>query len=203
AVESLSLSSALSGVTTTDRVAPVSRSSATSGVAVSDVLGRQGRSSEGRVIQDIVDLSPEARSVLRSAASERLAEAGTTTVLEFSAADNFEAGVQSFIDVRSSQRGVFNGVGTDLFAGGSFIGQDLRGAQFSASDLTGTDFSGATLRDADFGSASVEGASFNGADLSGADLSNTTGLTFEQIQGAKLSGDTLLPSDIAERIGGA
>jgi hypothetical protein len=63
-------------------------------------------------------------------------------------------------------------------------------------DLRYAFFTCATLVNAKFGQANVGEADFSGADLTGADLSNVSNLTAEQLHGAKVTANTLLPAGV-------
>ncbi len=190
-VQAVSLEAASEGTPTArvlDAQATARRSAARSGY-----LG-----SGGRVLGDVVDLSSDARGVLRTLQEEALEQAistpsGFPSTYDELQADGFVATVNAFTDALNGQRGVFNGVATDQFAGASFVGQNLSGALFDQANLAGTDFAGASLQGASFVGADLTGANFNGADLSGANFSGATGLTAEQLRNARVSYDTLLP----------
>lgn len=123
----------------------------------------------GRVISDYVTLSPEAQAFLDSR--------GTVD----------PAQVDTLGDPRQSAYVQAN------FAGKSFAGGDLTGASLQFADLSGTNFSNAVLRDAVLRFSNVSGADFRGADLRGANLGGATGLTADQLIGARVDANTILP----------
>ncbi|TRV80746.1 pentapeptide repeat-containing protein [Streptomyces sp. 130] len=80
-------------------------------------------------------------------------------------------------------------------------GADLMGARLRRADLRGADLRGAYLIAADLGGADLRladliGADFRDADLSGADLTGALFLTQAQVNAARGSGTTRLPSSL-------
>ncbi|MEU2023593.1 pentapeptide repeat-containing protein [Streptomyces sp. NPDC016469] len=83
----------------------------------------------------------------------------------------------------------------------SHRGGDLMGARLGKADLRGADLRGAYLIAADLGGADLRladliGADFRDADLSGADLTGALFLTQAQVNAARGSGMTRLPSSL-------
>ncbi|MCW8835736.1 MAG: pentapeptide repeat-containing protein [Rhodospirillales bacterium] len=144
------------------------RPSSPDGMTVSD--GSVG--SPGRVIQDVVTLSPAAQAYLDYLAA---GGGGASTVSQF-----------------SSLSGHANLIGANL-SYKNFRGDDLSGAFLFGANLTGAVFDYANLQNAWMAGTDLSGASFNGADLRGANLDKATGLTSEQLAGAIVNGNTLLP----------
>jgi uncharacterized protein YjbI with pentapeptide repeats len=84
--------------------------------------------------------------------------------------------------------------------GAYFKGAELSGAYFRAAQLQRADFRSARLQDADFRSAQLQGANF-----SGVDLTQTRGLSQEQLDSAICDEGTTPPPGltITARLGGA
>ena len=95
--------------------------------------------------------------------------------------------------------------GADL-SGANLSGADLSGANLSiaflrdanlrGANLSGADLRGARLRGADLRDAILSGADLSEANLSGADLSEAKDLTQSQVDSAKGSEDTRLPTGL-------
>ena len=80
---------------------------------------------------------------------------------------------------------------------------DLRNALLAGTNLDGADLSGADSRGADLRGAQLAGAYLSGANLAGADLSGTTGLTAEQLAGARCDSATKFPARLERDAEGA
>ena len=76
-------------------------------------------------------------------------------------------------------------------------GADLRSRDLRRADLRGAQLLGADLRDSDLGLADLLGADLRGADLSGADLSRALFLTQPQVNGARGTPGTVLPTALS------
>ncbi len=106
-------------------------------------------------------------------------------------------------------RGNFHGVPAAGFEPeGPFlaVGADFRGATVTDWDLSAVDgptltsafFTCANLQKSDLGTADVAATDFTGANLRGADLSGVQNLTSDQLAGALVGEETLLPPGIEE-----
>jgi uncharacterized protein YjbI with pentapeptide repeats len=80
--------------------------------------------------------------------------------------------------------------------GADLIGKELKGANLRASNLRGAYLIGADLRGADLRLVDFIGADLRGADLSGADLTGALFLTQAQVDAAKGSRATKLPTTL-------
>ncbi len=78
-------------------------------------------------------------------------------------------------------------------AGQNFTGTDLTGAVLNFSNLRNANFSNATLRNVSFANADLTGARFFNADLRGANFAGASGLTAEQLLGARVDSSTTFP----------
>ncbi|GAB6052676.1 hypothetical protein JCM17960_14960 [Magnetospira thiophila] len=78
-------------------------------------------------------------------------------------------------------------------AGANLQGIDLTGLELDNADLTGANLNRSVLVNASLYRANLTGTSFFGADLRGADLSETQGLSADQLVGARLNANTVLP----------
>lgn len=88
--------------------------------------------------------------------------------------------------------------------GASLTGGCLRGARLDRADLSGAFLSGANLNESTLtgsilASADLSGASLLRARLQGVDLTQTKGLTWEQLSKASIDADTKLPPALEER----
>lgn len=81
----------------------------------------------------------------------------------------------------------------------SFVRTNLREANFILANLTGADLRDSILSGAHMAMANLTNAKLNGTTLKYTDLSNTTGLTWEQLLAANLDKTTKLPPDLEER----
>jgi len=88
----------------------------------------------------------------------------------------------------------------NLCKGIDFIGADLRRIDMRGKNLRGAYLIAADLRGVDLGGADLIGADFRDADIRGADLTNSIFLTQAQVNAAKGSIDTKLPSSISRPI---
>lgn len=84
-------------------------------------------------------------------------------------------------------------------SGANFHGADLRGANLFNANLRRADLNGASLREAKLVEADLAATYFSGADLRGADLSLAKNLTFEQLTGAIINENTILPENLESR----
>jgi uncharacterized protein YjbI with pentapeptide repeats len=76
-------------------------------------------------------------------------------------------------------------------------GVDLRNTDFEKADLKEADLTGADLKGANMAGADLQGAILVNTDLQGVDLTQTFGLTRDQIAKAKLDTETRLPRELA------
>ena len=82
------------------------------------------------------------------------------------------------------------------YAGHDLVGQDLRAHDLGRADLRGAVLIAADLRDVVLDRTDLLGADLRDADLSGADLSTALFLTQPQLNSARGSAATLLPSHL-------
>jgi uncharacterized protein YjbI with pentapeptide repeats len=78
------------------------------------------------------------------------------------------------------------------------IGANLQRADLSDSILINADLSGAALQSAYMKGANLYGANLTNAGLEGADLSQTLGLTYNQLKAAIINENTKLPQDLLQ-----
>ena len=105
-------------------------------------------------------------------------------------------------DVSEEVRASYFAAGDDhldagLQPGADLIGSDLRFCRLCGADLKPTYLIAADLRDSDLSGADLLGADLRDARLDGADLSKALYLTQPQLNAAKGSRATLLPSGLA------
>lgn len=142
-------------------------------------------SPSGRVIRDVVDLSPAAQDYMARAAVDEVLS-GNDALNRTPLPNGW--GATDYIR--------FNGAALD-FSGSSFVGLDLGHANFAGANLAGVNFAGASLRFANLTGANVSGANFAGADLRGADLTGVIDLTLQQLNFAAKDSSTWLPAGIS------
>lgn len=106
------------------------------------------------------------------------------------------AAAQALLAIRSQTAGTnierSNLIDTD-FTGQDFTGIDLTGAVLNFANLSNTNFSNAVLRDVSFANANLSGAIFFNADIRGANFAGVSGLTAEQLIGARVDPTTIFP----------
>jgi len=95
-------------------------------------------------------------------------------------------------------RGVSRAVrgGGPSYAGNDLVGQDLRSTDLARADLRGALLIAADLRDAVLDRTDLLGADLRDTELSGADLSTALFLTQPQLNSARGSSSTILPSHL-------
>ncbi len=105
------------------------------------------------------------------------------------------------MDVSAEVRASYFAAGDDhlesaLKPGADLMGKSLRSRQLCGADLRGAYLIGADLRGSDFSGVDLLGADFRDARLERADLSKALYLTQPQLNAARGSRATLLPSDL-------
>lgn len=107
------------------------------------------------------------------------------------------------MDVSEEVRASYCAAGHDhlesaLKPGADLMGRNLRSRRLCGADLRGAYLIAADLRDSDLSDADLLGADLRDARLEGADLSKALYLTQPQLNAARGSRATLLPSDLAK-----
>jgi uncharacterized protein YjbI with pentapeptide repeats len=106
------------------------------------------------------------------------------------------AAAQALLAIRAQTAGTNAGrsnlIDTD-FTGQDFTGIDLTGAVLNFANLSNANFSNAVLRDVSFANANLSGTIFFNADIRGANFAGVTGLTAEQLIGARVDPTTIFP----------
>ncbi|MET4097510.1 pentapeptide repeat-containing protein [Arthrobacter sp. UYCu712] len=105
------------------------------------------------------------------------------------------------MDVSEEVRASYFAAGGDhldstLKPGADLMGKNLRSHRLCGADLRGADLIAADLRDSDLSGVDLLGADFRDARLEGADLSKALYVTQLQLNAARGSRATLLPSDL-------
>lgn len=87
-------------------------------------------------------------------------------------------------------------LGSELKAGADLMGRTLKSRRLCGADLRGAYLIAADLRDSDLAGVDLLGADLRDARLEGADLSKALYVTQPQLNAARGSSATLLPSDL-------
>ncbi|MHA1598220.1 MAG: pentapeptide repeat-containing protein [Alphaproteobacteria bacterium] len=129
----------------------------------------------GGTVEDVVTLSAAAQEVLKIQSEKVPLDSDGNPILD---------------DNKTTSGG--NIIAANL-EGRNLAGTDLTGAALNFSNLKDANLNNTVLKDASLAKADVTGATFIGADLRGANLSGVTGLTAEQLAGARIDINTVLP----------
>jgi uncharacterized protein YjbI with pentapeptide repeats len=106
------------------------------------------------------------------------------------------AAAQSLLAFRAQTAGATGGRSNLInidFTGQDFTGIDLTESVFNFAVLRNANFSNATLRNASLANTDLSGAIFFNADLRGADFAGASGLTANQLLGARVDSTTIFP----------
>ena len=106
------------------------------------------------------------------------------------------AAAQSLLAFRAQTAGATGGRSNLInidFTGQDFTGIDLTESVFNFAVLRNANFSNATLRNASLANTDLSGAIFFNADLRGANFAGASGLTADQLLGARVDPTTIFP----------
>lgn len=145
---------------------------------------------------DVADRTERLRNTIEKAVSCDLAKLLATDV------QDLHSQVRStLMEVSSEVRASYFAAGDDhlestLKAGADLMGKNLRSRRLCGADLRGAYLIAADLRDSDLSGADLLGADLRDARIDGADLSKAMYLTQPQLNAARGSHRTLLPTDL-------